>query len=32
MLDEGTYNLGKKSGEWITYNKAGEEVKRKVHG
>ncbi|MFC9624182.1 hypothetical protein ACFTXM_30785 [Streptomyces sp. NPDC056930] len=31
LLDEGTYDLGKETGEWITYNKAVEEVKRRVH-
>ncbi|MFD4856207.1 toxin-antitoxin system YwqK family antitoxin [Streptomyces atratus] len=31
LLDEGTCNLGKKTGEWITFNKVGEEVKRGVH-
>ncbi|WP_328733608.1 toxin-antitoxin system YwqK family antitoxin [Streptomyces bobili] len=31
LLDEGTYTMGKKTGEWVTYSTEGKEQKRKNH-
>lgn len=31
VLDEGVFVLGKKTGEWVSYDKAGNETQRKTH-
>jgi len=30
-LDEGEYNAGEKTGEWVTYAREGSETKRRVY-
>lgn len=31
LLDERAHDVGRKSGEWVTYDKAGNETRRKTY-